>query len=256
MKHISNNGWAVGSNGTIITTSNGGVSWTSNSSGISNYLFSVYFVDSSIGWISGSNGILLKTTDGGSTWTAKTSGTNTWLRSLYFKDSNTGWVVGNDGIILMTEDGGDTWSARKSFTSNTLSSVIFADDTTGWVVGEAGTVLKMTMAELFTSIEDEPLINSPIPQTFELRQNYPNPFNPTTKIKYELQNAGKVKIEVFNLLGQRIKTLINKQMPAGSHEVEFTAKNLPSAVYLYRIVVDSFGEAGEFQQVRKMILMK
>jgi hypothetical protein len=59
-----------------------------------------------------------------------------------------------------------------------------------------------------------------------------------------------VKIVVFNLLGQKISTLLNKQMPAGSHEIEFVAKDLPSGVYLYKI------EAGKFQDVRKMILLK
>ena len=81
-------------------------------------------------------------------------------------------------------------------------------------------------------------------------QNYPNPFNPSTKIKYDLPKAGKVKIEIFNILCQKIVTLLNKFIPAGTHEVEFTAKDLPSGVYMYRI------EAGEFQEVKKMILLK
>ena len=65
---------------------------------------------------------------------------------------------------------------------------------------------------------------------------------------FELPEPEKVKIEVFNLLGQRLKTLINKSMPAGSYEVEFTAKDLLSGVYLYRI------ESNEFQDMKKMIL--
>jgi type IX secretion system substrate protein len=89
-----------------------------------------------------------------------------------------------------------------------------------------------------------------LPKEFTLTQNFPNPFNPSTKIRYTLSKSEKVKIEVFNLLGQKIKTLLNKQMPSGSHEVEFTAKDLPSGVYLYRI------EAGDFQEVKKMIIMK
>ncbi len=80
--------------------------------------------------------------------------------------------------------------------------------------------------------------------------NYPNPFNPSTKIKYELPKPEKVKIEIFNLLGQKIETLFNKPMPAGSHEVEFTARDLPSGIYLYRI------EAGQFQEIKKMILLR
>jgi cyanophycinase len=99
---------------------------------------------------------------------------------------------------------------------------------------------------LVTSIiEDNPIINR-----FKLEQNYPNPFNPSTKIMYDLPKSGKVKIEVFNLLGQKIKSLLNKTMPAGSHQVEFTAYDLPSGVYLYRI------EAGNFQQVKKMVLLR
>ncbi len=85
---------------------------------------------------------------------------------------------------------------------------------------------------------------------FKFFQNYPNPFNPTTKIKFDIQKLEKVKIEVFNLLGQKITTLLNKQMPAGSHEAEFTAMDLPSGVYLYRI------EAGEYNEVKKMILLR
>lgn len=89
-----------------------------------------------------------------------------------------------------------------------------------------------------------------LPEGYTLHQNYPNPFNPTTIIKYTLPKSEKVKIEVFNLLGQKTETLINKQMPSGSHKIEFTAKDLPSGVYLYRI------EAGEYQHVQKMILLK
>jgi len=89
-----------------------------------------------------------------------------------------------------------------------------------------------------------------IPHQFKLYQNYPNPFNPTTTIKYTIPKSEKVNIEVFNLLGQKISTLLNKQMPAGSHEIEFTAMDLPSGVYPHRI------EAGEYQDVKKMILIK
>jgi pimeloyl-ACP methyl ester carboxylesterase len=88
------------------------------------------------------------------------------------------------------------------------------------------------------------------PKNIVLKQNYPNPFNPKTIIKYTLPNSEKVKIKVFNLLGQKITTLINKLMPSGSHEIEFNAKDLPSGVYLYRI------EAGSFIKTRKLILMK
>jgi len=119
-----------------------------------------------------------------------------------------------------------------------------------WKTGDLGYnpywVDAQVIYNLITDVEDE----DSNPVDFYLSQNYPNPFNPTTKIKYTLPKASKVKIEIYNLLGQKIKTILNKPMPAGSHEVEFTANNLPSGVYLYSI------EAGEFQQVKKMVLLK
>lgn len=74
-----------------------------------------------------------------------------------------------------------------------------------------------------------------IPTEIKLHDNYPNPFNPATVIKYDLPKQAAVKIEVFNILGQSVKTLIDKKMTAGYHQVEFDASNLTSGVYLYRI---------------------
>ena len=89
-----------------------------------------------------------------------------------------------------------------------------------------------------------------VPTNYTLRQNFPNPFNPNTVIEFNLPKAANVKIEVYNLVGQKIETLLNKSMPAGYHEVEFNPRNLASGIYFYRI------EAGEFQDVKKMILLK
>jgi hypothetical protein len=85
---------------------------------------------------------------------------------------------------------------------------------------------------------------------YSLAQNYPNPFNPTTNIKFRLPETSEVVIDVFNLLGQRIETVINRRMPAGTHIIQFDGSNLASGVYLYRI------NAGPFQQVKKMLLVK
>lgn len=85
---------------------------------------------------------------------------------------------------------------------------------------------------------------------FELCQNYPNPFNPTTTITYSLVATGKVEIQVFNRLGQKVKTLVNAIQPAGRYNVTFNANQLPSGVYLYRI------KAGNFSETKKMILIK
>jgi predicted phosphodiesterase len=92
---------------------------------------------------------------------------------------------------------------------------------------------------------------------YTLQQNYPNPFNPSTKIKFALPKTDKVKIELYNTLGQRVETLLNQQIKAGDHEVEFNANNLSSGIYYYRIEVgDPARRTGEFQDVKKMILLR
>jgi Secretion system C-terminal sorting domain len=85
---------------------------------------------------------------------------------------------------------------------------------------------------------------------FRLAQNYPNPFNPSTTISFNLKSAGKVALDVYNTLGQKVATVINKNMEAGQHQVKFDASNLASGVYLYKLT------SGNLTQTRKMMLMK
>ena len=90
-----------------------------------------------------------------------------------------------------------------------------------------------------------------LPQSIRLNQNYPNPFNPATQITYQLDNAANVTLEVFSLTGQRVKTLVNGEMKsAGSHSISFSAGNLSSGVYMYRL------RAGDKTMTRKMTLLK
>jgi len=89
-----------------------------------------------------------------------------------------------------------------------------------------------------------------IPKRFKLEQNYPNPFNPTTIINYELQITKFVKLSIFNLLGQEVSVLVSEKQPAGSYKVTWDAGGYSGGIYFYRI------DAGDFHQVRKMILIK
>jgi hypothetical protein len=98
-----------------------------------------------------------------------------------------------------------------------------------------------------TAIGDEPGVN---PQDYKLSQNYPNPFNPTTNIKFELPSAGDVNLSVYNILGQKVSTILDKRMSAGSHVVGFNASSLSSGVYIYRL------EAGDVVKQKRMTLIK
>jgi hypothetical protein len=99
---------------------------------------------------------------------------------------------------------------------------------------------------LITGIADE----NKIPEKYALGQNFPNPFNPSTKIQYALPKGGLTKITLYDLLGRKIKTLVNREVEAGYHEIDFDATDLPSGIYFYRI------QSGKFTQTKKMILMK
>jgi hypothetical protein len=88
------------------------------------------------------------------------------------------------------------------------------------------------------------------PKKFELSQNYPNPFNPVTTIRFNLPEAANVKLTLFNILGQELKTLVNEFKESGVHTINFDASELNSGMYIYKI------EAGTFVQTRKMTLVK
>ena len=88
------------------------------------------------------------------------------------------------------------------------------------------------------------------PKKFELSQNYPNPFNPNTTIRFSLPEAGNVKLTLFNILGQEIKTLVNEFKESGVHTINFDASGLNSGMYIYEL------ESGSFVQTRKMTLVK
>lgn len=88
------------------------------------------------------------------------------------------------------------------------------------------------------------------PNKFQLQQNYPNPFNPSTSIKYEIPEAATVTLTVYNMLGQRVATLVNDYKTAGHYEANFDASNLASGSYMYRL------EAGDRVSTQKMMLIK
>ena len=89
-----------------------------------------------------------------------------------------------------------------------------------------------------------------IPTTFALHQNYPNPFNSFTHIKFDLPEAGRVKLVIYNVPGRRVRILANGWREAGYHKVTFDGSGLSSGIYLARLT------AGDFTQTQKLVLLK
>ncbi len=88
------------------------------------------------------------------------------------------------------------------------------------------------------------------PELYYLMQNYPNPFNPSTSIEFTLLKPEFVELKVYNILGKEVTTIVSNKLNQGNHTYQFDASRFSSGVYYYRI------EAGEFQDVKKMVLIK
>ncbi len=95
-----------------------------------------------------------------------------------------------------------------------------------------------------------PTYSSEVPVDFKLHNNFPNPFNPSTKIRFDITERTNVKIIVYNSAGKEITVLVNSGLGAGKYETSFTALDLSSGIYFYRIITDSYSET------KKMILLK
>lgn len=88
------------------------------------------------------------------------------------------------------------------------------------------------------------------PTEYALYTNYPNPFNPSTNIKFSLPKASNVKLTIYDAIGREVRTLINNELSAGTHTIQWNATNLASGIYLYKI------EADDYVKVNKMLLLK
>jgi 5-hydroxyisourate hydrolase-like protein (transthyretin family) len=100
-------------------------------------------------------------------------------------------------------------------------------------------------------ISVEPLKkNTTVPDAYSLSQNYPNPFNPTTEINFRLPEASDVRLEIFNIMGQKVATLVNRRLEAGEYSFVWDGSEVASGIYLYRF------QADDFSATKKMVLMK
>ncbi|MCR9131760.1 MAG: T9SS type A sorting domain-containing protein [bacterium] len=159
--------------------------------------------------------------------------------------------IGEDTLFVAVDNevyyhvlGESSWNLGHSYPVGTEINVLFYDE-----------LLVGTGIGLFshfnsgTTVSNEESANS-FPNRIELNQNYPNPFNPSTNIQFSIPHSGLVKLEVFNVLGQKVASLIDQPMSAGSHTINFNARGLSSGIYIYKLAF------GEQVSLRKMLLIK
>ena len=206
-------GWACGRNGNILATKNGGALWEPQESGIVLDLWDVHFVNKNVGWIVGDQGTILHTIDGGARWKMQRSDTNADLLTVAAVSPNMAWVGGSNNVLMQTLNGGKWWGP------SVVTSVDAAKDP--------------------TRLYD-----------FTLEQNYPNPFNSQTTITFELDKPAFVELNIFDITGRHVQTLMSQSKTAGRHAVTWDAANSPSGIYLCELRV------GEKSVRRKIVLQK
>jgi hypothetical protein len=169
---------------------------------------------------------------------------------------NNGATWGAPYNVTRTPQSEDLWASLADNVGDSLRLVYQSDSFTGSGLQGRGTapttflylaVAKSNITLGPSAVDDRP---TGVPASFALRQNYPNPFNPTTAIQFSLPASVTVKLEVYNMIGQKVATLVNDKLAAGSHTFTWNAQDTPSGIYFYKL------EAENFSQTRKMVLMK
>ncbi len=137
-------GWAVGDNGALLYSFDGGRSWQLQAQiRTSDNLQGIFFVNEKLGWVVGSKGLVIQTKDGGGLWDTKSIGAGTTtLYDVLFIDAKRGFIAGGSGKVFYTNDGGDSWVALSPLVRQSLYSLAYAGGDEVWMAGDNGVVLK------------------------------------------------------------------------------------------------------------------
>lgn len=268
-------------NGGVYISTDNGNNWTKEDNELKSIRIFA-FTDIGTNILAGGDKGVYISTNNGMNWTNICSNINVVFRSLAVSGTNVFADGGNE--VYFSSDSGTNWTITSINAAGPYSEVdvlavsgdfiiagifsgdIFISNNYGktWIQSNHGLPSSFLCFSLTINGNDiflgtynygiwrRSLLNEikDIPQGFALFQNYPNPFNSGTIISYSLPLVSNVKLIVYNTLGQSIKTLENEFKNAGNYYINFNASDFPSGIYFYKL------EAGQFSQVKKMILIK
>jgi hypothetical protein len=164
-----------------------------------------------------------------------------------FAVSDTNIFAGTHGRgVFISTNNGTSWTQVDSGLTDTYVNAL-AVSGTNILAGTGRGVWRRPLSEMITSVER---FSTDLPTDFSLEQNYPNPFNPATNIMYTVPGREYVNLTVYNILGEKIATLVDEEKAPGKYTVTFDGSRLPSGVYFYRL------HAGRFNETRQMVLVK
>lgn len=265
----SNTAYIAADSGYVLKTTNGGVNWQHSLTGNGDHCTNVYFLNSNTGFIIKNlsyslpwppvpmaRRTLLETTNAGINWNtiySENIGGYGFITDIAFFNSQIGYFVcqnNSDGYIAKTTNSGINWTqdfvikGNGSYRMCGLFSMYVLNENKIWVGGGSSTIITNSSPIGIHSASME------IPLNFSLSQNYPNPYNPQTKIKFAVPKASFTKLNVYDILGREVVTLVNEELKPGTYEADWDGSDYSSGVYLYKII------SGDYTETRKMILMK
>ncbi len=189
---------------------------------------------------------LYRSLDGGATWTKVSSLSITFVYSISVDASNKIYVSSITSGVQVSSDNGNTWNDL-GLSYAGVSSVVANPNSNNVFVGtKSGSIYKSGDGNTATSVNG----TNTIPTEFNLAQNYPNPFNPATTIQFAVPVSGRYSLKVYNVLGQEVANLIDGEISAGIHNVNFNASSFASGMYIYRFSGNNVNIS------KKMILIK
>lgn len=185
--------------------------------------------------------VIISTTNAGLEWSIVPTEHYALSFALDFRTPFEGWSA-SGYFFLVTYDAGQSWDTVQTPGQTAILDLQFANDTIGFACGQDGAILRY--------LKRSPII-IPYDTTFtQLFQNYPNPFNEKTSIEFFLLNDSFVKINIFNITGEKVKSLKNELMIKGHHTIEFSENSLANGVYFYTLMAEGVFETKKMMLIR------
>ncbi|HOI29331.1 MAG TPA: PQQ-binding-like beta-propeller repeat protein [Melioribacteraceae bacterium] len=232
---------------TMLNAASGSVGWTHTL--IERFLDSGFTPDSKKVFLSSNNSYIrvFDVTTGALQWDKVINGSNSHnvIRS---SPDGTRLATGSSDKYLNVFDMADGTTLFRGLHNSQVNRLNYSYDGTRIVTGTFyGGKVSVWQKDGTVHVNEFP---STLPDTYQLFQNYPNPFNPATVISYQIPSYAFVRLRVYDILGNEVAALVDKEQHAGFYSVTFNAKNLTSGIYFYRL------EAGSFSEAKKLILVK
>ena len=231
--------------GRVFKSTDGGMNWynTNVPVGGTFYMFRKLGISNNNVWVVGSSSPVFRSTDFCTTWNIVTLGQQIGGIGVFFVNDNIGYIGRSLNNLIKTTNSGFNWYQQRTDSSSLafISSIDFVNDTTGWYSCGAGRIYNTTSGgQWLTNVN---LFSYQTPKKFKLYQNFPNPFNNQTIIKFDITEKNYYKLEIYNLLGQKLDVIFNQFFQASSYSIQYDSQFLSTGIYVFKLSSDESAES-------------